>query len=149
MKVFLLKDIEKVGMAGEIIKVNEGYAKNFLVPHKLGVIITPENEASYKQKIKSIAHRKEVVATKTSMLAEKISSTTLTLKKKIHDDDRLYGAVAPLEVVELLKEKGISITKTQVEFEKTIKAKGSYQITIVLSSKLKPQLTLRVVPESI
>ncbi len=147
MKVFLLKDVEKVGMAGEIIKVSDGFGKNFIIPNKLGVVVTPENESFYQKRIKTIEHRKEVISSKTSMLAEKISSTTLLLKKKMHENEKLYGAVAQNEVVELLAAKGISVSKSQVEFDKSIKSKGTYSVTIKLSSRLKPAVTLKVVAE--
>lgn len=147
MKVFLLKDVERVGLAGEIIKVAEGFAANFLIPKKLAVEVTPANEKMYQSKIKVVEHRKEVVATKTSMLAEKIASTKITIKRKMHDDGKLYGAIAASEVVDLLAEKGFGIGKSQVDFEKSIKEKGSYQVTIKLSSKLQPKITLTIVPE--
>jgi len=147
MKVFLLKDVERVGLAGEIIKVAEGYAANFLIPKKLAVEITPSNEKMYQSKIKVVEHRKEVVATKTSMLAEKISAIKLTLKRKMHDDGKLYGAVGANEVVDLLAEKGFGIGKSQVDFDKSIKEKGTYQVTIKLSSKLQSKISLTVVPE--
>jgi large subunit ribosomal protein L9 len=147
MKVFLLKDVERVGLAGEILKVAEGYAANFLIPKKLAVEITPSNEKLYQSKIKVVEHRKEVVATKTSMLAEKMASIKLTLKRKMHDDGKLYGAIGASEVVDLLAEKGFGIGKSQVDFEKSIKEKGSYQVTIKLSSKLQPKITLVVLPE--
>ena len=69
MRIFLLKDIEGVGISGEIVKVKEGYGHNYLIPHKLGVEITPKNENQFKHRVKTIEHRKEVVASKTSMLA--------------------------------------------------------------------------------
>jgi len=107
----------------------------------------PENEQFYQSRIKQVENRKEVVATATSMLAEKIKSTTVILKRKMHDDDKLYGSVAPNEIVDLLADKGISISKNQVQFEKSIKSKGTYEVTIKLSSRLQPQLTVKVVPE--
>jgi|SRR5579859_5966763 len=150
MKVFLLKDVEKVGMAGEIVKVSDGFATNFIFPRKLGVQVTAENEASFKNKIRSIENRKEAVATATSMLAEKIKGLKLTLKKKIHVEDnkqtaKLYGSVNPSEVVDLLAGQGVTVAKNQVIFDKTIKETGSYEITIKLSSKLQPKLALKVV----
>jgi large subunit ribosomal protein L9 len=147
MKVFLLKDIEKVGIAGEIIKTTEGYARNYLIPRKLAIEVTPHNEASLSNRIKVVEHRKEVVATKTSILAEKIKSTELVLKRKMHDGGKLYGSVSSGEIVDLLALKGIGINKSQVSFDKSIKSKGSYPVTIKLSSTLQPTLTLKVVPE--
>jgi large subunit ribosomal protein L9 len=147
MKVFLRKDVEKLGLAGEIVKVSEGFAKNFLIPNKLAQEITADNEQSFKKREKVVEHRKEVIATKTSMLAEKINSIKVTLKRKMHDDGKLYGSINPSEIVDALAEKGISITKNQVELNKSIKAKGSYDITIKLSSKLKPTMIVNIIPE--
>lgn len=147
MKVFLLKDVEKVGCAGELIKVNDGFAMNFLFPRKLAVEITPLNEKAYLNRIKIVEKRQEVVASKTSMLAEKIKEITLTIKRKMHDGDKLYGALTEAEVIDALKEHGVSVSKSQIIFEKSIKAKGNYPVTIKLSSQLQPQVTVKVVAE--
>ena len=120
MKIYLLKDIEKIGIAGEVVKVKPGFAMNYLIPKKLGVVVTPTNESFYQAKVKKIDHRKEVISSKSSMLAEKIKQLTVTLKRKTHDDGRLYGAVSGIEVSELLGNQGISVAKNQVEFGKSI-----------------------------
>ncbi len=147
MKVFLRKDIERVGLSGEIIKIGDGYARNYLLPRGLAVEITTKNEAFYQTQAKEVEDRKEVIATQTSMLAEKINSLKLTLKRKIHDDGKLYGAVNANEIVELLAKKGISVSKNQVVIDKSIKEKGSYKVRIKLSSRLNPTVTVMVVSE--
>lgn len=147
MKVYLLKDVQKIGFAGEILKVADGYAQNYLIPNKLAVQITADNEQQYINKQKTIEKRKEAIATETSMLAEKIKSLQLTLAKKMHDDDRLYGSVAPVELVDLLAQKGVKVSKSQIIFEKPIKAKGTFEVTVKLSSRLQPRLKLKIVPE--
>jgi len=148
MKVFLLKDIEQVGLAGEILEVGDGYARNFLIPRKLAVEVTAQNAKFYEGKIKKVEHRKEVVASKTSMLAEKIKSMQLMLKRKVHDGGKLYGAVSTAEISELLAGKGISVAKNKIIIDKSIKAKGTYEVTIKLSSSLQPKVKVTVVPES-
>ncbi|MCX5922018.1 MAG: 50S ribosomal protein L9 [Candidatus Dependentiae bacterium] len=147
MKVFLLKNVEKIGMAGEIIKVADGFGTNFLLARKLAVEVTPNNEESFKKREKIVEKRKEVVATKTSMLAEKINGLKVTLKRKLHDDGKLYGSVNASEIVDVLAEKGISVTKSQIEFGKSIKAKGSHEVTIKLSSTLQPVINVNIVSE--
>jgi large subunit ribosomal protein L9 len=147
MKVYLRKDIEGVGMAGEIIKVTDGYAKNFLFPRQMAVEITSGNESFFKSREKVIEKRAEVVETKSSMLAEKIkNSSPLTLKRKMHDNGELYARINEKEIVELLAQKDISISKSQVEFEKSIKNQGKHEVTIKLSSRLQPKITINVVP---
>lgn len=147
MKVFLLQDVQNVGCAGELIKVAEGYALNFLIPKKLAVKITPANEAFYKQNIKVVEHRKEVISSKTSMIAEKIKTLTLVLKKKMHDDGKLYGSINAVEIADELAKEGISVGKSQVHFTKAIKEKGTFEVTIKLTSQLQPNVIVKVVAE--
>lgn len=147
MRVYLRKDVPNVGLAGDVIKVSEGYARNYLFPLKLAVEVTKESQAFYDKKTTGVVRKKEVLASKTSMLAEKIKSLKLTIKHKIHDDGKLYGAINSSEIVDLLAEQGVSISKSQVEFEHPIKEQGMYEITIKLSNKLKPTLKLKVASE--
>ena len=144
MKVYLLQDVAKVGFAGEIIKVADGYAQNFLFPRKLGVAVTSSNEKFYLSKVKNVEHRKEALSSEQSMYSEKISHLKLSLKKKTHDDDRLYAAINASDIVELLAKEGIKVSKSQVKFDKSIKKAGEHKVTVKLSSKLQPQFTLKV-----
>ena len=148
MKVFLLKDIERIGIAGEIVKVKEGFAQNFLLPRKLAMEVTKDNQKHFKKREKVIKDRKDVVESKSSMLAEKIKSINITLKRKTHDDGKLYGSINPQEIVELLGAKGISVSKSQVLFGKSIKSTGAYDVTIKLSSKLQPALNVKVISQA-
>jgi large subunit ribosomal protein L9 len=149
MRVYLLKDVPQVGIAGEMLNVADGYAQNYLIPRKLAVLITPENQQFFEQKKKTVEKRQEVIATETSMLAERIKSLNIVLRRKMHDTDKLYGSVAPGEIVDLLADKGVKISKSQVLFDKSIKQKGTFEVTIKLSSRLQPKVKLSVVPEEI
>lgn len=147
MEVFLRKNVEKVGMAGEIVKVGDGYARNFLFPKGLAVEITLHNKDQYATKIRNIENRKEVIASQTSMFAETLNSVSITLKRKMHDNGQLYGSINASEVVDALAEKGISINKSQVEFDKSIKSKGTFKVDVKLTTKLKSTITVTVVSE--
>lgn len=144
IRVYLTKDIDKVGFAGEIIKVKEGYATNFIIPNKLGILVTAQNEASLLKKLKTVENRKEAVKTKTSMLAEKIKSLKLTYKTKTHDGNKLYGAVSASDVMDLLKTEGIVVAKNQVIFDKSIKNTGTFEVIVKLSNQLQPTFQLKV-----
>ena len=145
MQVYMLKDVEKVGMTGQVIKVSDGYASNFLIPRKLAIKVTDNNKEFFKQKIKKIEVTSKVLNSKAAMLAERIKNMHLTIKKRAHNEGKLYGAVSSDEIVELLKEKDITISKKQVEFPKAIRAAGEHKVVIRLSSKLKPEFILKVV----
>ena len=148
MKVYMLKDVKSVGLAGEVVKVKEGFALNFLVPQKLAIKITPQNEAFYEAKKREVVNREAVISTQTSMLAEKIKALHLVLKRKVHNDGKLYGAVNATEVVELMAEHGVAVSKSQIEFDKNIKERGTFEITVKLTTKLKPKIALKVVAEA-
>jgi large subunit ribosomal protein L9 len=146
MQVYLLKDLERIGMAGQVIKVADGYAQNYLIPRKLAVEVTKNNLKFLKQKKVKEKVASEVLKSKVAMLAERIKSLHISIKERVHDNGKLYGAVGADEIVDLLKAKDISINKKQVEFTKSVKTVGEHKVTIKLSSKFKPQLTLEVKP---
>lgn len=145
MKVFLKKDVEGIGFAGEILKVADGYGKNFLIPRGVAEEVTASNEEFYKTKQKTVSNRKEAIVSKTSMLAERIKGLKLTIAKKMHDGDKLYGSITESDIVELLDKEGVKVGKSQVIFEKTIKTKGNHPVTIKLSNSLQPQLHVKVI----
>lgn len=147
MEVYLRKDVEKIGLAGEIIKVGDGFARNFLIPQGLAIEITSQNKSQYLSKIRKVENRKQAIASQTSMFAEKLNTVSITLKRKMHDDGQLYGSVNASEIVDALAEQGISITKSQVEFEKPIKSKGTFKVTIKLTTRLKSVITVTIIAE--
>ncbi len=147
MKVYLLKDIEKIGFAGEILKVKDGYAQNYLFPQKLAVQVTPANEALYSKKFIEVENRKKAIASKTSMLAEKITKLKLSLKRKMHDNGKLYGSINPQEIADLLGKEGVKVSKSQILFDKSIKERGTYDIIVKLSNSLQPKMSLKITAE--
>ena len=148
IQVYMLKDVENVGMTGQLVKVSEGYATNFLFPKKLAAKVDDANKKFYENKQVREKVTQEVLSTKVAMIAERIKTLHITVKQKIHDDGKLYGALSADIVVDLLKSKEIIITKKQVEFVKNIKNIGEHKVVIKLSAKLKPELTLKVVGDA-
>lgn len=134
-------------MAGEIITVSDGYARNYLFPRNYAEEITPDNEGSYTKKVKTIEHRKEVIATQTSMMAERIGTAQVTIKRKMHHDGKLYGSVGASDIADALKDHGFSIAKSQIIIDKSIKEKGAHTVTVKLTSRLQPKLKVIVTPE--
>lgn len=148
MKVYLLKDVAGIGMAGQIVKVKDGYGQNFLVPRKLAVGITAKNESFFASKVSKVKADQAVIKTKMGMLAEHIRNIHVSIKKRSHDDGKLYGAVSADEMVAALARKDIAVNKKQVVFPKSIKTVGEHKVTIKLSSKMQPQCNVKVVAAS-
>ena len=147
MKVYILKDVEYLGRAGRVVEVTNGYANNFLIPRKLVIKVSNKDMAFYKTVETKTKNEKKIVSSKVAMLAERIKNMYLTIKKRVHDNNKLYGSIGADEVVALLKKKDVSINKKQVEFIKTVKTIGEHKVIIRLSSKFRPELTLKVVAE--
>jgi len=139
------KDLEKVGMSGQLVKVAKSFADNFLFPRKYAVLVHDEELDSFKNRNIVLSQKKEALETKTSMLAERIKATQIVISEKVHDNNKLYGSIKEDQIVSALKSKGIAINKKQVEFGKSIKAVGEYKITIRLSSTLQPELNVKVI----
>jgi len=147
MKVFMKKEVARVGKSGIIITVPDGYARNYLLPQGFALEVTPSNEASLKKKLEETVIQKQNFIAKTSLLADKIRDFQLVLKRKMHDNGKLYGAISAHDIVMLLAENDVKITKNQVIFDKLIKAKGLYTVTIQLTSQLKTNFNLTIVSE--
>jgi large subunit ribosomal protein L9 len=145
MKVYMLQDVEKVGMAGQVIEVSDGYAINFLIPRKLAKKVGANEKVFFAKREQKVRVDTQILNSKVAMLAERIKNMHLVVKERVHDDGKLYGAVGADEIVELLKKKDININRKQVEFKKAVRSIGEHKVAIKLSSKLKPELTLKVV----
>jgi large subunit ribosomal protein L9 len=147
VKVYMLKDVENVGLAGTVVKVSDGYAANFLLPRKLAKKVGSNEEAFFEGRVVKAKIETQAINSKIGMLAEKIKNTNLVIKERIHDNGKLYGSVGADEVVELLKAKDITVNRKQIEFKKAIKTVGEHSVIVKLSAKLKPELTLKVVAQ--
>ncbi|MCK4265135.1 50S ribosomal protein L9 [Candidatus Babeliales bacterium] len=145
MEVLLLKDVPSLGFAGQVKKVSEGYARNFLFPQKIAIFATKQDIENFKKAVKRSEVDTSIAGSRVAALASQIKNIHLVLKKKAHDEDKLYGSVSTEEVANLLKEKGIQINKKQIEFNKTVRTTGEHKVFIKLTSKVKPELILKVV----
>src|SRR5438477_7592322 len=108
MEVYLHKDVPNLGSAGQIVRVKPGFAQNYIIPRGLGSIVTEANRAFFKTRERKPKDT-QIATQETSLLADKISSLRIILKRKMHDDGKLYAAVRPGEVADLLTEKVVKI----------------------------------------
>ena len=145
VNVFLLQDVPKIGSKGEIISVKIGYANNYLVAQKLGITVNAQNEKELLANKKILEKKKEVVISKTSLIADRIKDLVLKIEKVTHEG-KLYGSVNASEIVDLLAKEGVKVSKSQIEMPaKSIKTEGTYDIVIKLTTQLKPHFKLKVI----
>ncbi len=144
MKILLLKAIKGVGQKGEIKEVAEGFARNFILPQKLGVIAN-ENTVNSQKKEEEILRLKAVKDLKaTQKLAEKLRGLSIIIKAKANDSGKLYAAITASQVVSKLKEKGIEISKDKIIFKEPVKESGDFMITASLDHSLDTEFMLTV-----
>ncbi len=140
MEVILQQDVDKIGKAGSVAKVKDGFARNFLFPNKLAVPLNNANlknlQARKEQKSAELAKAKS----EAEALKEKLSGVSITIPVLTGEAEQLYGSISSGDIVAALKEEGFEIDKSLVALESPIKALGIYEVPI----KLHPEVTTKV-----
>jgi len=148
MQVLLLQNVAGIGSAGQVKKVADGYARNYLLPHKLAV---PADDGTIKQAdaVKQAAIRREAKTKgEAEELAKLLSQTTLTFRAKAGEGDRLFGSITTGDIADALaRDKGITIDKRKIEAD-PIKELGSRKVSIKVHPEVVAQITVMVEKES-
>lgn len=134
MRIILQEDVEKVGTRGQVVEVATGFARNFLLPRKLGI---PASEANLKQleKIRAtLAKRTATERESAQKLAEMLASVSVTLARKAGEHDQLFGSVTSADVAEALAAQGYQVDKRRIALDDPIKLVGEYQVQVKLHS---------------
>lgn len=145
MKVILLEDVKSLGKKGQLVEVNAGYARNFILPKKLGVEATNKNINDLKlQK----AHEDKVAAEQLAaakVLAEELKDKSVELKMKVGEGGRTFGAISTKEIAAAVKEQlGYDIDKKKISVNEAIKSLGVYNVKIKLHPKVTAELKVKV-----
>jgi large subunit ribosomal protein L9 len=145
MKVLLTETVDNLGSAGEVKKVADGYARNFLIPKGLAVPATAGalKQAELRRQAESRRQKQETV--KAESLARTLLQVTLTFQVKAGEKDKLYGSITSADIAEAFeRETGQAIDKRKVELEEPIRELGSYDVPIKLLPDLAPRVTVIV-----
>ena len=145
MEVLLTETVDNLGSAGEIKKVADGYARNFLIPKGLAVPATAGALKQAELRRQAEARRQQRENVKAESLARTLSQVTLTFQAKAGEKDKLYGSITNADIAEALeREIGQAIDKRKVELEEPIRELGSYYVPIKLLPELAPRITVIV-----
>ena len=144
MNVILSKDVEQVGKIGDVLKVKEGFARNYLFPQNLAYPATATNlKRIEQQKIKKIAldakNKKEA-----EDLAEKLSKISCTVTVEVNDQEKLYGSVTEADIAKAIELEGFSIDKKSIVLEKPIEELGIFDVQIKLYPEVMAKIRLWV-----
>ena len=142
MEVILREDVERLGRRGEVVKVAEGFGRNYLLPRGLALAVTEENKARIAKERKAWEVRLSKEKAEFTAVAERIAVLRFIAPRKVGENDQLYGSVTSGDVAEFLETKGIVIDKRKVQLDEPIKRLGDHEVKI----KLHPEVvaTLKV-----
>lgn len=143
----LREDVEKLGKRGEVIKVAEGYGRNYLLPRGLAVPVTEANKALIARERKKHEAQVSKEKAESEVLAERIGSLRFIAPRKVGEHDVLYGSVTSGDVAEFLKGKGIEIDKRKVLLDEPVKKLGEHDVRIRLHPEVTASLKLLVSKE--
>ncbi len=145
MEVILQKDYTPLGYEGDICKVKDGYARNFLIPKKIAVVKNNATLRTLEQMRKNLEKKRAKRVMEAEVLKGKILDITLSIPMKVADNGKLYGSVSQQVIVDALKEHDIEILKRDVHMEGHIKELGSYEVEIRLYSSVNTKIKVNVV----
>ena len=132
MKVLLKHDVTKLGKAGQVKNVADGYARNYLIPKGLALEATGKNINVLEHTKKLIAQQSEKERKKAESLVQQYSGVTVTIPCKVGEMDRLFGSVTGKDIENALVEKGFEVDKKQIVIEDPIKSLGEHRVKIKL-----------------
>ena len=145
MEVILLEKINKLGSIGDIVKVKDGFGRNYLIPKKKAARATKDNIAFFAQKKQEFEARNAEILASAQQIAASLENLVLETSRQSGDDGRLFGSITSRDIVSLLKEKDIHINKEQVNLINPVKYIGQHELKIDLHADLTVSMHINVV----
>ena len=144
MQVVLLERVEKLGQIGDVVKVKDGFARNYLLPKKKALRATKANLAFFETQRSQLEARNLERRKEAEQVGGKLSGKTFVLLRQAGDRGQLYGSVSPRDISEAITAGGFTVARTQVPIDKAIKTIGLHQVSVVLHPEVRVPVTLNV-----
>jgi large subunit ribosomal protein L9 len=145
MEVILRQAVESLGKPGDVVKVSNGYARNYLLPHGVAFEATPGNLKRIQQEKDRLEAAENERREAAQGLATKLEQVQLTFSARVGDEGKLFGSVTSADVAQQLEAQGFHIEKRQIDLHEPIKALGVYRIPIRLHADVKPEIRVWVI----
>lgn len=145
MEVILKQDVDKIGKAGAVVKVKDGYARNFLIPNGLAVPLTSGNLKTLEEERLKKTQQQEKLKKEAEELKSRLSAVSLTIPALIQEEDKLYGSISAQDISTALKEEGFEVDKNAIDLEEPIKALGIYEVPVRLHTDITATVKVWIV----
>ena len=148
MEIILLEDVINLGYKGEIVKVKDGYGRNFLIPQKKAVIVSASAKKVLAENLRQQAHKLEAIKNNAVELGEKITAVgNLTIGAKTSSTGKIFGAVGPIQIAEALEKAGVTVDRKLIALKASIKEVGEYTASAKLHKEVTVEIPFEVVSE--
>ncbi|MDR1314390.1 MAG: 50S ribosomal protein L9 [Deltaproteobacteria bacterium] len=147
IEIILTQDVASLGMAGQVLKVAPGYARNYLLPGSFALPATPANLKRLARKRAEFEERSRLEKENALVLKKTLEGLTLTITRKSVEKGRLYGAVTPQDIVDAASAESVAIDRRRLKISEPIKSLGDYDITVRIHPEVTGSFRLRVVAE--
>ena len=144
MQIYLIKDLKGHGKAGEIVNLNDGYAKNFVIKNKIGKPVDNAVLSDIKAKAASSAYKNQTEIAAIEAQIAQLKQTPITIYGKVGANQKLFGSITATEIADALSQKGINLDKRLITIAEPIKALGIYNVSIKYNHQLTGTLTVHV-----
>jgi large subunit ribosomal protein L9 len=148
MEVILKEDVPKLGHRGEVVKVAEGYGRNYLLPHKLAIEATAANRAVIEQMKQSAIRKSAVEKADSEALAKQLEGVTLAFQRKAGEKDHLFGSVTSSDIAEALERQGFNIDRRKIQLHEPLKSLGEFDVPIKLHRDVTTRIKVTVEKEA-
>jgi large subunit ribosomal protein L9 len=147
MEIILKETIPSLGKAGDMVKVANGYARNFLLPKGKAIFANKKNMSQIERQQASILAKAAKEHDEFDALATKLGDLEITIPVRVGEMDRLYGSVTNLDIANVIESQGYSIDRKKIQLDEPIKALGEFEVPVKLSPDVKVIVKVNVVPQ--
>jgi large subunit ribosomal protein L9 len=147
MEVILREHVDNLGKRGEIVKVADGYARNYLLPRKLALPATEGNRKHVERERKIVESREAQEKSQAEAVAARLVTVDITIARRVGETEQLYGSVTAADIMEFLKEKGFEVDRRKLILPEPIKAIGDHDVPLKLHREVTVPLKVHVVKE--
>ncbi len=147
MEVILKEDIPNLGKMGEVVRVRDGYARNYLLPRSLVLIADKKNLKAFEHQKRVIAEQRGRVLKQAQSLGEKLTSISLTMPVKTGEEVKLFGSVTNMDIEKALREKGFDVERRKIHLAEPIKTLGDFEVPVRLAVDVTAVVKVSVVAE--
>lgn len=147
MEVILREDVDKLGHRGDVVKVADGYGRNFLLPQKLAMEATAANKAVIDQMKQAAVRRSAKEKSEAELLVNQLNQVELTFERKVGENEHLFGSVTASEIAHALEQKGFNIDRRKLQLEEPLRQLGEYHVPVKLHREVTAHLKVTVKAE--